>query len=179
MRGTALYLLALWTACGYRPLYAEPEGERLHVVLSRSLIANAAAADEVVSGAREQLARDGALAPGDGYPRLEIEVLRADESSEGVSAVAGLPRARATEVGLVARAWIVRTQHGAFERDTGDVRATDAVAIDTHAGQLDARADALHHEDALRAVARRVGRRLALRVLGFPVASDESIGRER
>jgi hypothetical protein len=177
MRGAlALLLLA---SCGYRPLYAEPEGERLHVVLARSLLADALAADEVVSGARDQLAKEGALAPGDGYPRLEIEVLRADESSEGVGAVAGAPRARGTEVGIVARAWVVRAKDVPPERDTGDVHAMSVVALETRAGQLDPRADLLQHEDAVRAVARRVGRRLALRVLGSPVATDEGIGRER
>jgi hypothetical protein len=175
-RAIALLLLA---GCGYRALYAESEGERIHVALARSFVANAAAADEVLSGAREQLAKEGALAPGDGYPRLEIEVLRTDESSEGVSAVAGAPRARATEVGMVARAWIVRAKDAPPERDTGDVHAMDVVTLDTRLGQLDPRADALHHEDALRAVARRVGRRIALRVLGFPIAADEGIGRER
>jgi hypothetical protein len=178
MRPSRLLLLAL-AACGYHALYAEPEGERLHVALARSLVAEAAAADEVLSGAREQLAKEGALASGDGYPRLEIEVLRADESSEGVSALGGAPLARGTEVGLVARAWIVRAKDAPPERDTGDVHAMDVVALDTQKGQLDPRADALHHSDALRAVARRVGRRLALRVLGFPVPSDEGIGRER
>ncbi len=174
----ALVTLAL-PSCGYRALYADADGERLHVTLSRSLIPDAVAADEVLQGVREQLAREGALAAGEGYPRVEVEVLRADESSEGVAAVAGQPRARATEVGLVGRAWIVRAQGAVPERDTGDVRAMDAVTVDTREGRLDPRADALHHDDALRAVARRVGRRLALRLLGHPVAVDEGIGRER
>ena len=177
VRRLALVLgVALAAGCGYRALYAEPDGERLHVALARNLVADAVAADEVLSGVRDQLARDGALAAGEGYPRVEVEVLRADESSEGISAVGGQPRARGTEVGLVARAWVVRAKGGRPERDTGDVHAMDAVTVDTRQGQLDPRADALHHQDTLRAVARRVGRRLALRVLGHPVAVDEGIG---
>ncbi len=166
-------------SCGYRALYAGEDGERLHVTLSRSLVADAVAADEVVAGVRDQLAREGALAAGEGYPRVEVEVLRADESSEGVGATGGVPRARGTEVALVARAWVVRAPAAAMERDTGDVRAMSAVGVDTREGRPDPRADALHHDDALRAVARRVGRRLALRLLGHPIAVDEGIGRER
>jgi hypothetical protein len=182
-RARALALAALVAlglpSCGYRALYADADGERLHVALSRSLVPDAVASDEVLSGVREELAREGALAAGEGYPRVEVEVLRADESSEGVAAVGGAPRARGTEVGLVVRAWIVRAAGAVHERDTGDVRAMDAVGIDTREGKLDPRADALHHDDALRAVARRVGRRLAARLLGHPVAVDEGIGRER
>ena len=179
LRLAALLLAAFVPGCGYHALYGGPDGERLHVALAKNLVADAVAADEVVSGVRDQLAREGALAAGQGYPRIEIEVLRADESSEGVAAVGGAPVARGTEVGLVARAWLVRAKDAPPEHDTGDVHAMDVVTIDTREGQIDPRADALHHQDALRAVARRVGRRLALRVLGHPIAADEGIGRER
>ena len=179
-------LLGAAPGCGYRALRG-PAGEHLHVALSRAIVADAVAGDEVVSGLREGLAREGALAAGDGYPRVEVEVLRADESSEGIASpstalgagAGGAPRSRATEVAFVARAWLVRTRDGAPVRDTGDVRAMDLVATDVTAGSPDPRADLFHHEDALRAVARRVGQRLAARLLGHPVAADEAIGRER
>lgn len=163
-------VVACTASCGYQPLYAGNDGAKLHVHLSRSLVPDAAASDEVVSGAREQLAREGALAPGDGYPRVEIEVLRLDETSDAVSAPKGsdVPVARATEVGLVARAWIVASPGAPPEHDTGDVRARDLVLP-----QPTGRADAFSHADAARAVARRVGHRLALRVLGHPIAADE------
>jgi len=150
-------------------------------------VADAVACADVVGGVREALAKEGALAAGDGYPRIEVEVLRDDESSEGIAAPGdgGLPasvsqgaRARATEVGLVARAHLVRTPGGPEERDTGDARAMDLVASDVTQGIPDPRADLLHHEDALRLVARRLGERLALRILGVPTASDEGMGRE-
>ncbi len=182
-----LSLFAFFFSCGYHPVYGGHEGERFHVVLSRSIVADAIAAGEVVSGAREALAREGALAGGDGYPRIEVEVLRADEASEGIAApsdagigasAGGGPRARATEVGLVARAHVVREPGAPEERDTGDVRATDLVASDFAQGVPDPRSDAFHHEDALRNVAHRLGARLALRILGVPTASDEGIGRE-
>ncbi|MEO6572310.1 MAG: hypothetical protein ABIP89_00630, partial [Polyangiaceae bacterium] len=79
-------LLGGLSACGYRPLYSGAEAPRLHVTLARSVIADAIASDEVVSGVRATLAREGALAAGSGYPRVEVEVLRADERSEGVAA---------------------------------------------------------------------------------------------
>jgi hypothetical protein len=185
--GALLLVAALASGCGYHALYGGQGEGRLHVVLARSLVADAIAGDEVVTGVREGLAREGALAAGDGYPRVEVEVLRADESSEGVASPdaplragpGGAPRARATLVGLVARAWIVGSPDAPHERDTGDVRAIDVVASSFAAGAPDARADAIEHEDALRAAARRVGERLALRVLGHPAPSDESLGRER
>jgi hypothetical protein len=187
-------------ACGYRPLYgggaaggASGDGARLHVVLVRSIVPDAIASDEVVSGVREELARDGALAAGDGYPRVEIEVLRLDESSDGIAAarpVAGgplVPHARGTEVGVVARAWVVTAAGGEPQRDTGDVRALDLVGTDdvggsASGGSLSApaeRRDAFRHADAVRATAHRDGDRLAQRVLGHPVAPDEAMGRER
>jgi hypothetical protein len=178
---------ALVAGCGYHAVHGGTDEQRLHVVLARSIVADAMASDEVVSGAREELAREGVLAAGDGYPRVEIEVLRADESSEAVadpssvvgSGAGGAPRARATEVGFVARAWLVRSPGAAPERDTGDVRAMDLVGADVSSTRPDPRADLFHHTDALRAVARRLGTRLASRVLGHPTSSDESIGRER
>ena len=163
---------------------------RLHVVLVGARVADAVANDEVVSGLRVALAREGALAPGVGYPRVEVAVLRADEKSEAIAVArdgAGerVPRARATQVGIVARAWIVRTPAGAREADTGDVRAldrvespgTDCALGDDSADCAGAAAlitESMRHDDALRAVARRVGEKLAARVLGHPVARDES-----
>jgi len=157
-------------SCGYQPLYPANDGAKLHVHLRRSLVPDAAASDEVVAGAREQLAREGALAPGDGWPRVEIEVLRIDETSEAVSAPRGsdLPVAQGTELSLVARAWIARGPDAPPEHDTGDVRARDLLAR----SQV-ARGDVFAHADAARAVARRVGQRLALKVLGHPIVAEE------
>lgn len=189
-RSAAALLALAMAACGYHALRGSSAGAdgvgRLHVVLARSMVADAMASDEVVSGAREELAREGVLAAGDGYPRMEIEVLRADESSEGIASPSaqlgsnpgGAPRARATEVGLIARAWLVRLPGGPGERDTGDIRAMDLVATDVKAQVADTRADVFHHADALRAVGRRVGQRLASRILGHPTVTDEAPGRE-
>jgi hypothetical protein len=162
--------ILLTASCGYRALHSGEAYERLHVSLARARIANAAAADDVLIGVREELARDAALASGDGYPRVEVEIVRADEVSEAIAGGAA-PRARSSSVGLVARAWVVRAPGGERERDTGDVRALDAVAPGA-----DARTDLLQYDEAQRAVARRLGRKLGARVLGHPAMSDDALG---
>jgi hypothetical protein len=173
-RAVAALAALLFAACGYRPVHGTtPEGERLHVVLAASSVADAVASDEVLAGVRDELARMGALAGGEGYPRVEVELLRADEASEGIAAQPNadgrlLPTSRATRVGVVARAWVSRAPGGERQRDTGDVRAIETVAV---AG--DARTATFRHADALRAAGRRLGRRIADRLLGLPAASDE------
>jgi len=159
-------------ACGYTPVHGGVQ-QKLHVALSQSKVPDAAATDEVLAGAREELARVGALAPGDGYPRLEIEVLRADEASEGIDSTPNedgrlVPQARATRVGVVVRAWVVRSARDERERDTGDLRTFETVST-----ALDARAAGFRHSDALRVAGRRAGKRVASRILGLPAATDE------
>jgi hypothetical protein len=160
-------------SCGYAPVHTGVADEHLHVVLSVSRVPDAVASDEVLAGVREELARGGALASGDGYPRCEVEILRADDASEGIAATpdaAGRrePQSRATRVGLVARAWVLRAPRGDHERDTGDVRAFETVSVES-----DSRAATFRHSDALRAAGRRVGQRLASRIMGLPSANDE------
>lgn len=178
MRGAIAFVIAAIAAgtcasCGYAPVHTGVADEHLHVVLSTSRVPDAVASDEVLAGVREELARGGALASGDGYPRCEVEIVRADEASEGIEATPDAtgrlqPQSRATRVGLVARAWVLRTPGGERERDTGDVRAFETVTIAS-----DSRAATFRHSDALRAAGRRVGQRLASRIMGLPCASDE------
>jgi len=170
--------------CGYHAAYGGEGGERLHVALTRAPVADAIAADEVASGVREELARDGALAGGDGYPRVELEVTRLDEASEAIQAggpaSARVPEGRATEVGLVARAWLVRAVGGPHERDSGDVRVLVASgasqAADATPSVNAASVDAFRYEDAIHAAGRRAGIRLARRILGEPVPADDVQG---
>jgi hypothetical protein len=152
-----------------------PDAPRLHVKLARTLVPDAVASDEVATGAREELARAGMLEPGDGWPCVEVEVLRADETSEGIAAGTSAPRARATGVALVARAWITTAENAPPQSDTGDVRAEETIAVDEDAQTRapDPRTSTFHHADALRAAARRLGRQLARRVMGLPAASDD------
>lgn len=158
--------------CGYRTLHGSGEAERFSVVLASTNLPDAVASDEVVAGVRDELSRAGALASGDSYPRCEIEVLRADEASDGISVMPNsegvlMPDARATRVGVVARAWVMRSKDGPRERDTGDVRAMEVVAV-----AADARAATFRHLDGLRAASRRLGRRMGTKLLGLPSASD-------
>lgn len=165
----AVLLAGLLSACGYRSVYAVPS-EKLHVRLGKVSIADASVAAEVAHGASEYLARESALAAGEGFPVLEIDVLRIDESSEGIAATApqnGVPRARATRLGVVGRGVIIPREGAAYSVDTGDVRASDLAAVPADPGvELSARGD------ALRAVARRLGQRLAARALGHPTPVD-------
>jgi hypothetical protein len=172
---TALIVVGFWAqlACGYHAAYAGAPTARLHVKLVRTLIPDAVASDEVTAGVREALARAGALVGGEGFPRVEVEVLRANEVSEGIAAGAKGPAARATEVGIAARAWIVRAPGAPPESDTGDLRAEETIAVDENAGVLDPQASTFHEADAVRAAARRLGRKLAYKVTGEPAASEE------
>jgi hypothetical protein len=168
----ALFGAMLLAGCGYRAVHGGEATERFAVVLVTTNVPDAVASDEVVAGVREELARAGALKSGDAYPRCEVEVLRADESSEGIVATPNadgvlLPDARATRVGIVARAWLVRSKDGPRERDTRDVRASDTVA-----SAADARTAMFRQVDAVRAVSHRVGQALGTRLLGFPTASE-------
>ena len=168
-----VFMVSMVIACGYTPVHSGVAAEKLHVVLTESKVPDAVASDEVLAGAREELARAGTLEAGDGFPRFEIEILRSDEASDGIAAVPDpsgrlLPESRATRVGLVARGWILRAPGGERERDTGDVRVFETVSV-----AVDARAATFRHSDALRAAGRRVGKRLATRIMGLPSASDE------
>jgi hypothetical protein len=189
MAGRAFFVLLAWVAassCGYGAVYGGAGAERLHVKLVRTLVPDVVASDEVAAGARDELALGGALEPGDGFPRLEIEVLREDEASEGIARGAspagagGLtpsPVARATDVGLVARAWVVSAPGSAPESDTGDMRTEEVLAVDGTPGSPDVTGDMFHFADGLRAAARRLGHKLALRVLGEPAASEDENAR--
>lgn len=168
-------LALLLTGCGYHAVAGgTAPSERFAVVLSHSNVPDVVASDEVVAGVREELSRLGALRPGDAYPRCEIEVLRADELSDGIAAVrdpaqgGGLqPTARGTRVGVVARAWIVRAQDGPRERDTGDVRALDEIATAPNA-----KAASFQYSDAMRAAGRRVGHQLGAHLVGLPSTTE-------
>jgi hypothetical protein len=160
--------------CGYRPLLGPGAGDPLSVKVVRTLVPDAVASDEVAAGIRDEFARAACLAPGAGYPRVEVEVLAEDEGSRAIAAVAGEPVARATAVGIVARAWIVRQAGAAPEADTGDMRAEEVIAVDETAGVRDPKASALHTDDGLRAAARRLGQHLARRLMGLPASGEAS-----
>jgi hypothetical protein len=176
-------------SCGYRPLYSgDRAGERFAVVGAMALVADASVVAEVQAGVRSGLARGGALRAGNEYPRVVVEVLRIDATSEGIQAVPGgtrgstvgglpiapsgplAPLARGTRIGVLARAWVERAPGAARERETGDLRTVDVMQT-----EADARLEALRLDDASRAAARRLGEKLARRVLGEPDAPDDGM----
>jgi hypothetical protein len=169
-----LWCVLACAGCGYRAVYGGEGPERLHVRLVRTLVPDVVASDEVVSAVREELAREGVLESGDGWPRAEIEVLRADESSEGIVASGDAPHARGLAVALVARAWIAAAPGRSFERDTGDVRAQAILGVDATALGPDPVANGFRYPDAERAVARQLGTKLARKLMGFPAPSAPS-----
>jgi hypothetical protein len=186
-RAFSLLALSALAACGYRPLYGgEQSEERFAVIGVAPLVADASVVAEVEAGVRAGLARAAVLRTGGGYPRVVVEVLRIDAQSEGVAAVPGgvrtpstggapgmlptMPLARGTRIGVLARAWVERAEGGPQERQTGDLRTVDVMQV-----EADARLEALRLDDASRAAARRLGERLARRVLGEPEAPDDGM----
>ncbi len=79
---------------------------------------------------------------------------------------------------LRARAWIARGPNGAPERDTGDMSAQESVTVDARGGTPDSRSELFHLSDARRAAARRLGHKLADKLLGLPSAADQPNGTE-
>jgi hypothetical protein len=172
--GFALVGSVFVASCEYRAVRVQGSREAWHVAIVRVFEADALAADEVAAGVRDELARARVLLPGDGWPRLEIEVLTADEASVGIIAVGDAPQARGLGAGLTARAWLSRAPDAPLERDTGDRRAEVTVAADAVDGTSDPKWAGLERAAALRAAARRLGRELARHVEGLPALMDES-----
>lgn len=162
MRVALAFLLL--TSCGYRPVHAvrDPLGP-FSVVAGPVHAPEAALAAALAEGARAELARAGELGDWGAPAAVEVELLRVDETSEGI-ALAGpeLPLARGVRVTAVGRARVRRAGSASAERDTGDVRASEAVTR----GSGPAPALVLHDE-AGRAAARRLGEILVRRLLGF------------
>jgi len=178
VRAPSLLVLLALGSCGYRPLYGGAAVEPLGVVGTSPLVADPAVVAEVEAGVRAGLARAGGLKAGSEYPRAVVEVLRIDAASEGIAVADGLgatpgtpgPLARGTRIGVLARAWVERVPNGPHERDTGDVRTVETMAVEG-----DARLEALRLDDASRAAARRLGERLARRLMGEPDAPDDGM----
>lgn len=169
--GLAIAVLAL--GCGYQPVLTHaPTQVPLHVALTQSLIADPVAADEALQGLREALAERGALADGEGFPRVELEVLRVDELADGIDEGPGQPEARALRTSVVARAGIRSGRGAPISADTGDVRASV-----TQAPQARAAGHAFALAQGQRAAARKVGHLLGEHLLGTPIVSDSYEGR--
>jgi hypothetical protein len=164
-------MLLLASACGYRPAYAPAEdGERLAVVPAPPLIGESSAVESVLAGARDELARAGRLRAGAEPPRLVIEVVRLEEVAAGLAADGAGARARGTSIAVVGRAWIEPAAGASPERDTGDMQR-----VERYAPEADLRVEGARYDQATRSAARKLGRALALRALGYPAPAHEPL----
>jgi hypothetical protein len=152
---------------------AERPEARLSVHTAPPRIPDVGAGQAVAAGARSELSGAGVLASGSGYPRLVIELSRLDERSLGVLASSTgngpEPLARGSAIGVVGRAWVEERPGAPPSRDTGDMRRAERVAA-----AEDALRDGRRNEAAITAAARRLGRALARRILGYPEPADEA-----
>jgi hypothetical protein len=151
--------------CGYQLAHAphDPLGP-FAVSLGPIHAPDAALAAEAEEGARAELARAGELGGRGATSEIELTLLRVDEASEGVAlASPDLPLARAVRVIVTGRARLRRAGSTTSERDTGDVRVTDAAARASSTP-----AALVVRDEAGRAAARRLGALLVRRLLGFP-----------
>jgi len=163
--------------CGYRPLAAHGAGEqRLSVVAGARTVPAARAHDALVVATAGRLAEAGELAGGAGYPRLEVELVRIDETAEALAPSGERPLARGLRITATGRARVLRgpSEEPAF--DTGDMSAHAFVSAGGAGTAGSAASPLALRDEAAALAARALGRRLAERVLGLPSPSDEGRG---
>lgn len=176
--GTLLIFLATGalTSCGYEPVYSTQRPEvRLSVHAAPYGAPHVEAVAAAVSGVRRSLSAAGVLEPGDGYPRVMVEVVRVDEKAAGIIAEESAdgverPSGRAASLGVVGRAWVEEVERGPHTRDTGDVRRTATYAVGASAVAEEPR-----YETALRSAAHALGQALGRRILGEPETTLEPL----
>jgi hypothetical protein len=164
---------SLALGCGYHAAYGNDANARaFSLVAAPFTTPELEVVQSVLAGARTELSRIGALAPGSSYPELVVEVLRVDEVASGIRAAptAGgvLPLAASSSVGVVIRGWVVEAPGAPPTRDTGDVRCVETVA---QGG--DPSRSAYAAEEGARAAGRRAGEIVTRRALGFAEPSVE------
>lgn len=169
-------VLGLAPGCGYEPVYAtERPDVRLSVEAAPYSAPNLEAVAATVSGVRRSLSTAGVLSPGEGYPRVLVEVVRVDERAAGMAAVEDAegverPSARAARLGVVGRAWVEEVERGPRVRDTGDVRRTATYAVGSTT-----LAEEPRYEAALRSAGHALGQALGRRILGEPETTLEPL----
>jgi hypothetical protein len=154
-------------SCGYHlgPTPRDPLGP-FSLSSSSLRVPEAALAAAAEEGARAELARSGQLAPGRAPAEIEVELLRVDETSEGIAVgPQAAPLSRGVRVSALGRARLRRDGH--VVRDTGDVRASDVAATATGVAQA-----VVVGDEAGRAAARRLGETLVRKLLGMPDPGD-------
>jgi hypothetical protein len=129
--------------CGYRSVYARPEGAKLSVQVGQVLIPEPVAAQAAASGVRSELAAAGRLGSSAEFPRLVLDVLRVDELSRGVHVQDGQPRAGGMSIALTVRGRVFGVENQEPQLDTGDVRRSVQVT-----GDADPRVDSAAYDVA-------------------------------
>ena len=165
--GVFVGLLVLPLAgCGYHLVHdaGMREGGPFVVTGSVSRAPSASLAAAVEEGARAELARSKMLAGAGAAAAIEVELIRVDETSEGIAVGSGgAPLARAVRVTAVGRAAVRRPGGAPAEHQTGEVQASEVAARAGSVGGAVVTA-----EEAGRIAARRLGEALVRRVLGLP-----------
>ena len=162
--------------CGYEPVYSTERPEvRLSVQAAPYGAPHVEAVAATGSGVRRSLSVAGVLEPGDGYPRVVVEVVRVDERAAGMIAEESAdgvdrPSGRAASLGVVGRAWVEEVERGPHTRDTGDVRRTATYAVGATGV-----AEQPRYEIALRSAAHALGQALGRRILGEPETTLEPL----
>ena len=156
------------SACGYTSVHAAgPPHASLSVEPAAPGIPDPGAAEACALGARAALNAEGALGD-DTAPRLIVRVTRLEETTTGTAMAGGRPTGRGSRLVLFGEATLVRRAGEAPEKFSA--RSSEAIADRTDA------ADELRsRDDAVRELARNLGRELALRALGRP---DGGTGRD-
>lgn len=138
------------------------------------------------AGARAELARAGQLAscsprPENSCAVMIVEILRVEEVSEGIATasratspraspdVSAYPLARGIRITVTGRARIRASGAERDLRDTGDLRATEIASR----GSGDAARVQVDRDEIVRLASRKLGERLARRLLGVPEPGDE------
>jgi hypothetical protein len=172
-RAVVLALALGLAGCGYHLVHggARDALGPFAIAVTAVRVPDAALAAAAEDGARAELAKNGELASDrSSAGSIAIDVLRVDETSEGIAvdrAAPNVPLARALRVTVTARARLSRAGSAAVERDTGDVRASEIVAR-----PRDAASAVVARDEAARAAAQRLGAVLVRRLLGFPDPGD-------
>lgn len=165
------------SGCGYSTIQARPNTPeaKLVVVPEQGGLADAAAVESMVLGARAALAAEGALGSADeGSPTLHVRLLRLDESTAGTRLAdeGGSERVEGRGSRLVLRGEATLRVAGSGPRATPQTfEAAVAEPVAFHGSEA---AEARSRDDAIREMARILGRELVLRALG---RSDGGTGR--
>lgn len=164
---------SLGVGCGYHAAYGNDANvPAFSVVAAPFTTPELEVVQSVLAGARGELSRAGALAPGSTYPELVVEVLRVDEVASGIRATpttgGASPLAASSSVGVVVRGWVVEAPGASPTRDTGDVRCVETVAQGDDPSRSSYAA-----EEGERAAGRRAGEIVTRRALGFAEPSVE------